>query len=252
MKIISYNLNGLRAATKLNVLNWIKQEDADIICLQEVRAEQNVCEEILREFRNNYSITFNCGEKKGYSGTVTLSKVKPIKVTLGLINNEKDVEGRTIITMFDEYVVINSYVPNGSKRLEYKKEFLKDLKNLMQELLKTRKKIFLCCDANIAHNEIDVNKPKEISKKSGFLLEERWLMDKILEIGFVDTFRELNPNQIQYTWRSYRARNENNAYGWRFRFDYIMCSKVLKKFLRRCYSPDLEYSDHLPVILEVE
>ena len=252
MKIISYNLNGLRAATKLNVLNWLKQEEADIICLQEVRAEQKVCEEILKEFRENYNITFNCGEKKGYSGTITLSKIKPIKVILGLTNDKKDIEGRTIITMFDEYVLINSYVPNGSKRLEYKKNFLKNLKKLMQELLKNNKKIFLCCDANIAHNEIDVNKPRETSKKSGFLLEERRILDEMLETGFVDTFRELNQNQIQYTWRSYKARTENNNYGWRFRFDYIMCSNVLKKNLRRCYSPDLEYSDHLPVILEVE
>lgn len=252
MKIISYNLNGLRAAVRLNVLDWLKQEDADIICLQEVRAEQKVCEEILKEFRKSYNITFNCGEKKGYSGTVTLSKIKPIKVILGLINDKKDIEGRTIITIFDEYVIINSYVPNGSKRLEYKKNFLKDLKNSMQELLKNNKKIFLCCDANIAHNEIDVNKPKETSKKSGFLLEERRIIDEILEIGFVDTFRELNQNQIQYTWRSYKARTENDNYGWRFRFDYIMCNNILKEKLRRCYSPDLKYSDHLPVILEVE
>ena len=131
MKIISYNLNGLRAAARLNVLDWLKQEDADIICLQEVRAEQKVCEEILKEFRKSYNITFNCVEKKGYSGTVTLSKIKPIKVILGLINDKKDIEGRTIITMFDEYVIINSYVPNGSKRLEYKKNFLEDLKNSM-------------------------------------------------------------------------------------------------------------------------
>lgn len=252
MKIISYNLNGLRAANKLNVLSWIEKEDADIICLQEVRAERDVCEKILEGFKNKYNITFNCSEKKGYSGTVTLSKIKPIEVMLGLKKDQKDVEGRTITTIFDKYVVINSYVPNGSKRLEYKKEFLRNLKNLLQELSKTHKKIFLCCDANIAHQEIDVNKPKAVCNKSGFLLEERRLLDKILEIGFIDSFRELNSNQIQYTWRSYRARNENSDYGWRFRFDYIMCSKALKKFLRRCYSLDLEYSDHLPVILEIE
>lgn len=153
MKIITYNLNGIRAATKLNILDWLKQEDADVICLQEVRAEQKVCEDILKDFKNKYSINFNCGEKKGYSGTVTLSKMKPIKIITGLES---------------------------------------------------------------------------------------------------DTFRELNPNQIQYTWRSYKARSENNDYGWRFRFDYIICSKVLKNKLRRCYSLDLEYSDHLPVLLEVD
>ncbi len=252
MKIISYNLNGIRAAKKLNVLDWLMRENADIICLQEVRAEQKVCEEILEGFKNNYNITFNCGEKKGYSGTVTLSKRKPINVFTGLTNDEVDIEGRTITTIFNEVIVINSYVPNGAKRLEYKKEFLIRLKKLMQNLSKSNKKIFLCCDANIAHNEIDVNKPKETSKKSGFLLEERMLMDEILKVDFIDTFRKLNPNQIQYTWRSYKARKENNEYGWRFRFDYIICSQELEKNLRRCYSLDLEYSDHLPVILEVE
>ena len=122
----------------------------------------------------------------------------------------------------------------------------------MNKLLKTHKRIILCCDANIAHNEIDVNKPKETSKKSGFLMEERKLMSKLLEKDFFDSFRKLNPDFIQYTWRSYRARNENNDFGWRFRFDYIICSNELQKDIRKCYSLDLEYSDHLPVILEVK
>ena len=252
MKIISYNLNGLRAATKLNVLKWLEKENADIVCLQEVRAEQKVCEDILKVLKDTYHIFYNCGERKGYSGTITLTKIEPINVSIGLENSNIDTEGRTIITTFDEYIVINSYIPNGSKRLEYKKEFLEKLNNLMHQLAKSKKKIFLCCDANIAHNEIDVNKPKETAKKSGFLLEERRLIDKILEKEFSDSFRVLNPDKVQYTWRSYKARKESNDYGWRFRFDYIICSKVMENSLRRCYSPDLEYSDHLPVILEVE
>ena len=251
MKIISYNLNGLRAATKLNVLDWLKQENADIICLQEVRAEQKICEEILKEM-NEYSIIYNCSEKKGYSGTITLSKKKPKEIQLGFSTNNKDIEGRTILTIFDDFVVINSYIPNGSQRLEFKKAFFKELTNFMNKLLKIHKRIILCCDANIAHNEIDVNKPKETSKKSGFLIEERKLMSKLLEKDFFDTFRRLNPDLIQYTWRSYRARNENNDFGWRFRFDYIICSNELQKDIRKCYSLDLEYSDHLPVILEVK
>ena len=230
MKIISYNLNGLRAASKLNVLNWLKNENADILCLQEVRAEQSICEKILKDF-NEYNIVYNCGKIKGYSGTITLSKIKPIKVVFGF-GNEEDIEGRTITTFFSDFVVVNCYVPNGSKRLEYKKEFI-------------------CCDANIAHTELDVNKPKETSKKSGFLLEERVLINRLLENNFIDSFRELNPELIQYTWRSYRARKEKNDFGWRFRFDYIICSKNLKDRIKRCYSQDLEYSDHLPVILEV-
>ena len=252
MKIISYNLNGLRAATKLNVLEWLEKEDADIICLQEVRAEQKVCENILKKLNRNYNIIYNCGEKKGYSGTITLTKIKPISVSVGLENNNIDVEGRTIITEFDNYIVINSYIPNGAKRLEYKKEFMKKLNKLMHKQFVSNKKIFLCCDANVAHKEIDVNKPSKVDKKSGFLLEERILIDEILGNDFIDSFRALNKDKVQYTWRSYKARKENNDYGWRFRFDYIICSKILKKFLKRCYSPDLEYSDHLPVILETK
>lgn len=251
MKIISYNLNGLRAATKLNVLEWLEQEDADIICLQEVRADQKVCEEILKEM-NEYTIVYNCGERKGYSGTITLSKKKPKKVQLGFSSENKDIEGRTISLFYDNITVINSYIPNGSNRLEFKKEFFKELTNYMNKLLKSQKKIILCCDANIAHNEIDVNKPKATSKKSGFLLEERELMSKLLEKNFFDSFRQINPNLVQYTWRSYRARNEDNNFGWRFRFDYIICSNKLKEDVTNCYSLDLEYSDHLPVILEVK
>lgn len=250
MKIISYNLNGIRAATKLNVLDWLKQEDADIVCLQEVRAEQSICEEILKDM-NEYNIIYNCGEKKGYAGTITLSKIKPKEIQFSFSVENKDSEGRTILTIFEDFIVINSYIPNGSKRLEYKKFFFKELTKFMKKLLKTHKKIILCCDANIAHNEIDVNKPKETSKRSGFLMEERELMSQLLEKDFFDSFRRLNPNLIQYTWRSYRARKENNDFGWRFRFDYIICSNELKKDIRNCYSLDLEYSDHLPVILEM-
>lgn len=121
MKIMSYNLNGLRAANKLNVLKWLKDENADIICLQEVRAEQSICEKILESFKE-YNIIYNCGKIKGYAGTITLSKIKPIKVQTGF-NNEEDIEGRVVTTFFDDFAVVNCYVPNGSKRLEYKKNF---------------------------------------------------------------------------------------------------------------------------------
>lgn len=248
MKIMSYNLNGLRAANKLNVLKWLKDENADIICLQEVRAEQSICEKILESFKE-YNIIYNCGKIKGYAGTITLSKIKPIKIQTGF-NNEEDIEGRVVTTFFDDFAVVNCYVPNGFKRLEYKKEFLHNLIYYTNALSKSCKKIFICCDANIAHTELDVNKPKETSKKSGFLLEERILIDELLENKFIDSFRALNPKLIQYTWRSYKARQEGNNYGWRFRFDYIICSKNLKDKIKKCYSLDLEYSDHLPVILE--
>lgn len=249
MKIITYNLNGLRAANKLNVLEWLKKKDADIICLQEVRAEQSICEKILMNFKG-YNIIYNCGKIKGYAGTITLSKIKPSKVMFGVDEGE-DTEGRTITAFYEDFIVVNCYIPNGSKRLEYKKEFIKKLTTNLNSLLENSPNIFLCCDANIAHTELDVNKPKETSRKSGFLLEERILLDKLLGDNFIDSFRKLNPKLIQYTWKSYRARKENNDFGWRFRFDYIICSKNLRDKMNRCYSEEVEYSDHLPVILEI-
>lgn len=250
MKIISYNLNGIRAANKLGVLDWLKKENADIICLQEVRADQTICDQILNKLEK-YDIIYNCGTTRGYAGTAVLSKKSPQKFELGFKDKE-DSEGRIITAEYNDFIIINVYVPNGSKRLEYKKEFLEKLIESLKELLKRKKYIFLCFDANIAHKEIDVNKPKEVSRKSGFLIEERKIMDKLLCDEFVDSYRILNPNSVQYTWRSYKARKEKQDYGWRFRFDYILCSKKIITKLRRCYSLDLEYSDHLPVILEVE
>ena len=251
MKIISYNINGIRAANKLNILKWLEDQNADVICLQEVRADKCICEEILKGLVD-YHIIYNCAEKKGYAGTIILSKMNPSNIKLGLLNEEKDSEGRTIVAFFDDLIIINSYIPNGSQRLEYKKEFIGNLIETIDYLNQSGKKIILCCDANVAHKEIDVNKPKATSKKSGFLLEERKLIDKLLAKGFIDSFRILNPTKIQYTWRSYRARNENNDFGWRFRFDYIFCNKELQSKIKQCYSIDLEYSDHLPVIMEVD
>ena len=171
------------------------------------------------------------------------------EVPLGL-NNEEDIEGRTITSFYNNLVIVNSYIPNGSRRLEYKKLFIKRLTTTLNDLVKHNKNIILCFDANIAHKELDVNKPKETSKKSGFLLEERILFDKLLNNNFIDSFRELNPKTVQYTWKSYRARKENEDFGWRFRFDYIICSKSIENKILKCYSKDLNYSDHLPVILE--
>lgn len=250
MRIVSYNLNGIRAAARLGVIAWLKEVDADVICLQEVRASKDICEEILKPLDNYYKV-YNCGDRKGYSGTVTLLKMKPSDISFGL-DLEEDREGRIIVTSFDDYIVVNSYIPNGSKRLEYKEVFFKKLTLLMDKLGEDDKKILLCCDANIAHREIDVNKPKQQARKSGFLAEERKWLDNLFTKGFTDSFRFLNREVVQYTWRSYRARERDNTFGWRFRFDYIICNDNVQKLLKRCYSLDLTYSDHLPVILEID
>lgn len=250
MKIISYNLNGIRAATRLGVIEWLKEEAADVVCLQEVRATEEICQSILEELDKYYKV-YNCGIQKGYSGTITLLKSKLDDVSFGFDSLE-DTEGRTIVTRIGDCVIVNSYVPNGASRLEYKKEYFKKLILLLARLKNDNKKVILCSDTNIAHKEIDVNKPKAQGRKSGFLLEERQWLDDLLKIGFIDSFRELNKGVVQYTWRSYRARDKDNSFGWRFRFDYIICDEDLRDKLIKCYSKDLEYSDHLPVILEID
>lgn len=251
MKIISYNLNGIRAATKLGVIEWLIEEDADVVCLQEVRASEEICQDIFKPL-DGYYIIYNCGTRKGYSGTVTLLKKKPDEISFGVDSLEdKDVEGRTIVTRIGDYVIVNSYVPNGSTRFEYKKAYFRKLKILLANLKNDYKKVILCSDTNIAHREIDVNKPKVQGKKSGFLLEERQWLDDLLALGFIDAFRELNKDTIQYTWRSYRARDKSNDFGWRFRFDYVICDLELRAKLYKCYSKELVFSDHLPVILEI-
>lgn len=250
MRIISYNLNGIRAAAKLGVIEWLIREDADVICLQEVRASEEICQNILGSLENYYKV-YNCGTRKGYSGTITLLKMKPDEISFG-VDSLEDIEGRTIVTRIGDYTIVNSYVPNGSTRLEYKKDYFKKLILLIASLKNDNKKVILCSDTNIAHKELDVNKPKAQGRKSGFLLEERQWLDDLLMRGFIDSFRELNKDVIQYTWRSYRARGKDNSFGWRFRFDYIICDKDLRNKLIKCYSKDLEYSDHLPVILEID
>lgn len=250
MKIISYNLNGIRAAARLGVIEWLIGEDVDVVCLQEVRASEEICQNILEPLESYYKV-YNCGTRKGYSGTVTLLKKKPDEISFG-VDSLEDEEGRTIVTRIGDYVIVNSYVPNGSKRLEYKEDYFKKLIKLLESFKNDNKKVILCSDTNIAHKEIDVNKPKVQGRKSGFLLEERQWLDGLLMRGFIDSFRELNKDVVQYTWRSYSARGKDNSFGWRFRFDYAICNIELKDKLKKCYSKDLEYSDHLPVILEIE
>lgn len=250
MKIISYNLNGIRAAAKLGVVEWLINEDADVVCLQEVRADEEICKKILEPFDNYYKV-YNCGNRKGYSGTVML-----LKERIGTVRIFDDFccddEGRIIIAAVKNYVFINAYVPNGATRFEYKKCFFQKLVELLRKFKRENRKVILGFDANVAHKEIDVNKPMSQGKKSGFLKEEREWLDELLASDFVDSFRELNKDAIQYTWRSYRARDKDNSFGWRFRFDYIICDATLRKRLKKCYSKDLEYSDHLPVILEIK
>lgn len=247
MKIASYNLNGIRAANKLNFMEWIKRFDADIYCFQEVRAGREICTEILKDC--GYEVICNCGERAGYSGTITLTKIKPDKIECGI--NQSDIEGRTITLYFGNTVIINSYVPNGTKRLDYKLSYFEQLTKYVTEL-KKQYSVILCSDTNIAHTQLDVSHPKVCGRQSGYLPIEREKMTELLSRGFADAFRELNPNKQAYSWRSYRSRKIGGNFGWKFRYDYIIVDKNTMSKVKSAEILELEYSDHLPIVLEIE
>ncbi|MCL2570083.1 MAG: exodeoxyribonuclease III [Firmicutes bacterium] len=247
MKIVSYNINGIRAANKLGFLNWVKEENADIYCLQEVRASQTICESILENC--DYHVIYNCGQRPGYSGTVTLTRYIPDNVEFGM--GKEDTEGRTISLFFDDTVIINSYVPNGTNRLDYKLDYFERLTTYVTELAKEYN-VILCSDINIAHTELDVSHPKENSGRSGYLPIEREIMTKMLACGFVDAYRTIHPEGKAYSWRSYRSRQVGGDFGWKFRFDYIITNENNKDKIKSITMPNLDYSDHLPVIGEID
>ena len=271
MKIVSYNINGIRAAEKLGLTKWIKDEKYDVYCFQEIRANENVAKEILENETENKQISlfdfeeepvnglesyfkiYNCGNILGYAGTAILSKFKPIKIEYGMRNFWQDNEGRTTTIFLEDLIVVNAYIPNGNSRLEFKMKYLEALTKYLAKL-KNEGSVVCVGDFNIANDEIDLTNPKECKNKSVFLPIERKAFKEILSLGFVDTFRYLYPDKAEYSWRSYRSRQENlaasNYNSWKYRIDYAIIYNKDYKILN-CQMPDLPYSDHLPVILEL-
>ena len=197
MKIYSWNVNGIRAVLKEGFLTWIKNENADIVCLQETKASPDQLTFDLTHL-DSYHSYFAWAEKKGYSGVVTYTKKEPENIQVGLQENKFDREGRTLITKYQDFTLFNIYFPNGKaskERLAYKMAYYDFLLDYLKELLKTEKNIIICGDVNTAHQEIDLARPKENSQISGFLKEERAWIDKLLALGFIDSFRTLYPNK---------------------------------------------------------
>ena len=264
MKIVSYNINGIRAAHKLGIIDWIKDFNADIYCFQEVRCNEELTQKLIYEndeqlnlfhnttnTLNDYISIYNCGEIAGYAGTMILTKIKPNKVFYDMNEFWTDNEGRTTTLIFDDIAVINTYIPNGNSRLDFKMKYIDALQKYINELQKSYN-IICVGDFNIAHNEIDLTNPKECKNKSVFLPIEREAFSNLLNIGFIDAFRFLNPNKIKYSWRSYRSRIDPNHKGWKYRIDYVLTSKSLQEKLTTCDILDLEYSDHLAVVCEIK
>lgn len=262
MKLVTYNINGIRASCKAGLPGWLEQFDADIYCFQEVRCNEELARQVLfnqggsqlslfdtSNSLTKYNAIFNCGSRAGYAGTLTLCKQKPDKVIFNMLPYWEDDEGRTTTTVFGDIAVVNAYIPNGNSRLDFKMEYLSALNKYLAEL-KQKYKVICVGDYNIAHNEIDLTNPKKCKNKSVFLPIERQAFTDLLNIGYTDCFRYLKPEEIKYSWRSYRSMYDTSYNSWKYRIDYILISNNLKSNVVDCDILDLPYSDHLPVVAE--
>lgn len=253
MKIISYNVNGIRAATKKGLAEWLAGQDYDIVCLQESKAQPEQVDMTAFEALG-YEHYWHSAEKKGYSGVVTMSRTTPSEVVIGSGMEKYDREGRILRTDFGDWTLLNCYFPSGSsgdERQAFKMEFLADFEAWIETLRKERPNLLIVGDYNICHQAIDIHDPVRNKKSSGFLPEERAWMDKWFDNGFTDAFRSLHPEAVEYSWWSYRANARNNNKGWRI--DYQSLSGHLSKKLKAAgHHPDAKHSDHCPVWVELD
>lgn len=247
-KILCWNVNGIRAAAGKGFLEWLYRESPDILCLQETKAQPDQLNEDIREPRD-YHAYWNYPAQKGYSGVATFTRERPLTVGTGFGMPQFDTEGRTIVAEFTEFTLMNIYFPNGKKdgqRLKYKMGFYEAFLHFVEPLRAQGKKIIVCGDFNTAHKEIDLARPKENEKVSGFLPVERAWMDKFVSRGYVDTFRQFNREPRQYTWWDVKSRARERNVGWRI--DYFFVTENLLPSLSRAFiMPEIAGSDHCPV-----
>jgi len=250
MKITTWNVNGLRAAIGKNILEWIKSYQADVVCLQEIKAREDQID-IPAVAASGYQYIFNPAQRPGYSGTANLYLSQPINITKGMGNDLFDNEGRIIRFSYPDFELFNIYFPNGGRELErvpYKLDFYAYLLDMCDEMMKAGKQIILTGDFNTAHKEIDLKNPKENEKHTGFLPEERVWIDHYLEHGFIDVFRLLYPQEVKYTWWTYRFKAREKDIGWRL--DYFLVTKgILDRTSDVITHGDVLGSDHCPVSL---
>lgn len=254
MKIVSWNVNGIRAASKKGLLEFIEKEKPDILCLQETKAHLEQVEDAIRKL--GYAEAFwSSAIRKGYSGVATFTNMKPAAVNLGIGYKEYDSEGRIVATQFPKFDLYNIYFPNGGSGEErhlFKQKFLGHLNEHLDAELKKGKNIIVVGDYNVAHNEIDIYDPIKLASESGFLPEEREWFGRFLDLGFTDTFRHLHPEKKdRYTWWSYRELARISNRGWRI--DYISVSKKLIPHVKEAeVHDDVEGSDHCPVSIVLD
>ena len=251
MKLISWNVNGIRAVIKKGFYDFMNEYDPDIICIQETKAHPSQVALELPKYPYQY---WNSAEKKGYSGTAIFSKIKPLSIVNDINLAQHDKEGRVITAEFKNYYLVTVYTPNSKRellRLDYRyKEWDVDFLKFLKKLEKNKPVIF-CGDLNVAHKEIDLKNPKSNRKNAGFTDEERGGFDNYMNSGFIDTFREFEKEGGHYTWWSYMFQARLKNVGWRI--DYFCISKILRSLLKKSYIlKDVMGSDHAPIVMEID
>ena len=249
MKLISWNVNGIRACLNKEFAETFKQLDADIFCIQETKCQP---EQIELEFEG-YTSYWNSAEKKGYSGTAIFTKQKPLNVTYGIGIEEHDKEGRVITLEFEKFYMVDIYTPNSKReleRLDYRQIWEDEIRKYLLKLNET-KPVIMCGDLNVAHKEIDLKNPKTNRRNAGFTDEERQKMTELLDAGFIDSFRYLYPDKENaYSWWSYMGHAREKNVGWRI--DYFIVSKSIENQIKEAkIYPEIMGSDHCPVGLEI-
>ena len=253
MKIVSYNVNGIRAALKKGFIEWLQAVNPDVVCIQETRAHKEQLDlSLFEDAGYPYHYWFSA-HKKGYSSVAILSKTKPKHIAYGTGIESMDNEGRNLRVDYDDFSVMSLYLPSGTNdaRLNFKLNYMAEFQEYVNELKKEIPNIIICGDYNICHTEIDIHNPKQNKNTSGFLPVEREWIDNFIQSGFIDSFRSLNKEPHNYTWWSYRANARNNNKGWRI--DYHMVSEPLQHRIKRAYIlPEAKHSDHCPIVVEIE
>lgn len=253
MKFISWNVNGIRASYNKGALEKVFLLDADILGIQETKSTPDQLNENITSPKGYFSYFDSSKERKGYSGVAVYTKIKPEDVEYGLGDHDHDLEGRCLTLHFKDFAFVTAYFPNGGRdeehfhfKLRYYELFLKHV----QKLEKKYSKVIFCGDMNVAHNEIDIARPKENSKSIGFLPIERAWVDRVIEAGFIDTFRELHKDEVKYSWWDMKSKARERNVGWRI--DYFFVNKKLEKDIRHAdILADFIGSDHAPILLDI-
>lgn len=253
MRIISYNVNGIRAAINKGFLDWLQQANPDVICLQEIKATQDqIPTEEITKAGYPYQYYFSA-EKKGYSGVAILSKTEPKNVVFGTGIQHMDFEGRNLRADFEDVSIMSLYLPSGTNidRLDFKFQYMDEFQNYINHLKNDIPNLIICGDYNICHEAIDIHDPIRNATVSGFLPSERKWLDGFMKSGFVDSFRHFNKEPHNYSWWSYRAGARGNNKGWRI--DYNLISENIKhRMTRALILPEAKHSDHCPIVIEID